>query len=759
MGKITRRVFLGLGVAVAGGLAVGVRYATKTHPNPLLGNVPGDTAVLNPWLTISESGEITVIVPRAEMGQGVHTTLAAMVAEELGVELADVKVEHGPPGAIYYNGASLAEAGPAPSWDTGFAAELTRGAGRFGARLVGLQVTGGSTSVIDGFDRMREAGAMARIALIETAAERLGVAAVGFAIDRKFVVHTESGRRIPFGDLAADAALRDPVDAPALTDPANWRLLGKTQVRVDLRPKLTGAPIYGIDVELPDMLHATVAMSPVFGAEPLSADRAAALAVPGVVKVVDLRTAAGAGFGILARTTWAAFKGAEALAPEWPAPTYPADNAAQWAALAEAYEKNAPAGAFEMGVIGDAPVAFQAAPADEMLEVEYRAPFLAHACMEPMNATAQLSGLALRIWSGNQSPTLIQTVCAPLVGLSEDDVSVTTLPMGGAFGRRFELDVAIYATLLAAEADGRPVKVTWSREEDTTHDTYRPAAMGRFRAHVRPNEVPTAIEMRVAAPSVMASVMARTFPSLPASGPDKTILDGLFNQPYAVVNADYQGIPVNLGVPTGFWRSVGNSYNGFFHEGLMDEIAHRAGLDPVAMRLSMMQRDEHRPARLALEKVAQMSNWGEVAPGRAKGVAFCLSFGTWVAQVIEVSDQGGKIKLEKVWCAADPGRVMDPGIVAAQMESGIIFGLSAAIMQKITFAGGRVQQTNFDGFDALRMAQTPPIEIALLENSPHIGGVGEPGTPPAAPALANAIFALNGMRLREMPFADRVDFA
>jgi isoquinoline 1-oxidoreductase beta subunit len=759
MGTITRRIFLGLGIAAVGGLAVGYRYVTAAHANPLDGTLDRGTAALNPWLTISGAGDITVIVPRAEMGQGVHTTLAAMVAEELGVDLADVSVEHGPAGGAYFNGALLAEGGPAPVWDQSWAAEMTRGAGRVGARLLGLQATGGSTSVIDGFDKMRLAGAAARTALLDTAAERLGVPREEMSVKGKAAVHASTGRIIPFGDLVADAALRDPVEDPVLSAPEDWRLLGKSQARVDLRDKVTGAPIFGIDVDLPDMLHATIKISPVFGGAAVSANHAAARAVPGVVKIVDLDTRAGKGFGIIARDTWSAFRGAQALDPQWEAPRYPANGAAQWAVLEQAFEKNVPAGAFEMGVRGDAPLAFDAAPADEILEAEYRAPFLAHACMEPLNATAQVAGPVLRVWSGNQAPTLIQDVCAPLVGLSSAACEVTTLPMGGGFGRRFEVDVAIYATLLAAETDGRPVKVTWSREEDTTHDVYRPPSLGRLRAHVRANEAPLALEMRIASPSVVAGVMGRTWPSIPAGGADKSILDGLFNQPYSIPNADYQGIPVDLGVPVGFWRAVGNSSNGFFHESFMDEIAVRAGLDPLRMRLSMMQDEAFRPARLVLEHVAKMSNWGEVAPGRAKGLAFCLSYGTWVAQVVEVSDRNGAVKLERVWCAADPGRVLDPGIFAAQMESGIIFGLSAAMMQRIDFEGGRAVQTNFDGFDALRMAQTPQIEVALLENAPGMGGAGEPGTPPAAPALGNAIFALTGTRLREMPFSDRIDFA
>ncbi|MGG7568093.1 molybdopterin cofactor-binding domain-containing protein [Rhodovulum sp. DZ06] len=757
MGKITRRIFMGLGAAAVGGLAVGYYYVAAPHPNPLNGTRDGDESVLNPWLVISAEGEITVIAPRAEMGQGVHTGLATLVAEELGVQLSDVTVEHGPAGAAYYNGAMLAEAGEAPAWDESWASGMMETVGRTMGKVLGLQGTGGSTSVVDAWDKMRKAGAAARIAMAGVASERLGVPADRLVIEGKAFKDPASGRAVGFGELAAAAAEKGLPDDPALTPREDWRLIGRTQERVDIHAKVTGAPIFGIDVELPQMLHATVKMSPVFGGKPVKADEAAARAVPGVVKVVPLKTPLGEGYGVIARNTWAAFQGAEALAAEWPAPAYPASTDAQFAALSEALDEERHPNAFEMGVTGDAPVSLRAAPEAEILSAEYRAPMLAHACMEPMNATAQLVDGTLKVWSGNQSPTIIQDVCGPLVGLSASDVEVATLPMGGGFGRRFEVDVAMLAAQLSQHTDGRPVKMTWTREEDMSHDMYRPPALGRFRAHVRRNEGPTAIEMRVAAPHITKSVLRRTF-GMEGGGPDKSAIDGLFNQPFFVPNADYQGISVDLGVPVGFWRSVGNSQNGFFHQGFMDEIAHRAALDPLEMRLKMMDRPEFAPGKAALERVAAMSGWGESAPGRAKGVALCLSFGTWVAEVVEVSEQDGAIKLENVWCVADPGTVVDPGNFRAQMEGGIIFGLSAAMMQRISLEGGQVQELNFDGFDALRMASAPAVHVELLENSPFMGGAGEPGTPPAAPALANAIFALTGKRLRAMPFSDEVDF-
>lgn len=290
-----------------------------------------------------------------------------------------------------------------------------------------------------------------------------------------------------------------------------------------------------------------------------------------------------------------------------------------------------------------------------------------------------------------------------------------------------------------------------------SHDMYRPAALMRARAYVRPGQTPTAVEIRAAAPHITKSVLKRTF-DMDGGGPDKSTLDGMFNAPAALPNSRFEGVSADLGVPVGFWRSVGNSQNGFFHQGLMDEMAAKAGIDPLEYRLRMMEETHLRPGRLALQKVAEMANWGDVAPGRAKGIALCLSFRTWVAQVVEVSDQDGAVKLENVWCVADPGVVVDPGNFAAQMEGGIVFGLSAAMMQRISLEGGQVQELNFDGFDGLRMASAPRIHVALQEESPFMGGAGEPGVPPAAPALAGAIHALTGKRLRSLPFSDEIDF-
>jgi isoquinoline 1-oxidoreductase beta subunit len=475
-----------------------------------------------------------------------------------------------------------------------------------------------------------------------------------------------------------------------------------------------------------------------------------------VIKVVPVETRFGSGFGVIATNTWAAFRGAEALEIDWAPADYPADDAAQRAALAEGLDAGE---SFEAMAEGDAPAFLAAAPADEVLTLDYRVPFLAHAAMEPLNATARLAGPSLEVWTGTQAPGLVGSLCAGAVGLSSDRVTVHQRMMGGGFGRRAEADAAVYASLLARETDGRPVKVTWSREEDMTHDGYRPRALARVRAQARAGEGLVALEARVAGPPLIASMMSRHYPSLPAPSTDDPLVEGLIDQPYAHPNWRVEGVPVDLGVPVGFWRSVGHSQNAFFLETALDEVAHAAGVDPVEMRLRMMTGDAFAPARGALETVAEMSGWGAAEEGRAKGVAFHLSFGCWTAMVAEVARRDGAVRVERLWIAADMGRALDPRNVEAQLSGGAVFGLSAAMMQALSFADGEVQERNFGGFDAVRMDRCPEIEVRILETAPTLAGAGEPGTPPVAPALGNAIFALTGERLRSLPFGRSVRFA
>jgi isoquinoline 1-oxidoreductase beta subunit len=754
--KYTRRAFLGVSALAVGGLAVGYYFYRKPYENPLKAGLDKGESTFNPYVKIASDNTITVIAPRAEMGQGIQTTLAALVAEELDVTLDQIVVEHGPASAAYYNGAMLKMGGPFPWFDDSFMAETARATMGVVSKFLGLQVTGGSSAAIDAYQKMREAGCAARELLKAAAAKEWRVAADTLQTADRFVTNPANGEKLSYGALAAKAAEIDPPSDLKLRPRSEWKLLGKSQARVEGREKVTGGRIFGIDVQLPDMLYATVKMSPRFGVGAEKFDAKPALNVPGVIAVEEIKTTTGQGFGIIAQNTWAAFKGAEALNVTWAKAPYPPNDDEQSALFEAALDKGE---AFEMGGAGDVDAAFSEAQKSEIIEAEYSVPYLAHAAMEPMNATAQFKDGKLEIWLGTQAPGIVQMVCASLLGIESEDVIVHTTYLGGGFGRRAEADFSLYAAALAAKTKGRPVKVTWTREEDTRHDLYRPRAYARMRAVIK-NGQAVAVDFREAAPAVIKSVIGRTFPSFPAPSDDEAILDGLFNQPLGVPNTRYQGVAVDLPIPVGFWRSVGNSQNGYFHQCFLDEMAEKAGKNPLEFRLGLLQAPEYAPAKLALERVAEMSGWGQSLPsGRAQGIAHMLSFGTWVAQVVQVADQGGSIRIEKVWCAADPGLVLDPRNFEAQMISGINFGLSQALGQRITFANGEVQEGNFYDFDAMRMAQAPEIEVAILENAPKMGGAGEPGTPPAVPALANAIYALTGKRIRSMPLSNEVTFA
>ncbi len=755
IGKITRRVFLGGAAAIAGGLAVGYYSYRRPYPNPLADDLAAGEATFNPYVKIAADNTITIIVPRAEMGQGVTTTLAAMVAEELDVDLHAVEIEHGPAAPAYYNRSILAEGAPFPVFDESILAETVRTLQGGVSRLFGIQATGGSTSVRDAYEKMRQAGSAARLMLTEAAARRWGLAAADLKTENGRVADPASGKSLSYGELATEAATLDPPSKIELRPRSQWRYLGKSPGRTDTAAKVTGKAVFGIDAVLPDMLYGTVKISPRFGAGAKRVDTAAALKIPGVVRIVPIEAPMGSGFGIVAENTWAAFKGAEALEVEWQDAPYPTDTAGLMGVIEDTL--NSDESGFSLRDDGDAEAALSDVPAEDLVKAEYRAPYLAHACMEPMNATARWNGSRLEVWSPNQSPTLVQMAAASAFDIEAGDVIVHTTLLGGGFGRRVDVDFSLYAAIMARHTEDRPIKVTWSREEDIRHDAYRPAAIGRFRARVGKGRPPAAMAARIAASSPVRGVMARTFPGLPAAGPDRTIVEGTFDQPYEFADCKVTGLIAPQPVPAGFWRSVGFSYNAFFNETFLDEVAERAGLDPLEMRLDLMQ--PWPTAVKLMKKVAGMSGWGAPAPkDRGKGIAFSLSFGSWVAQVVEVRDTGDGIRIENVWCAADPGEVLDPAIFKAQIQSGVVFGLSSAIGQEITFRDGEVVEGNFDDYDAVRMPQCPIIEVALLENAPRLGGAGEVGTPPSIPALGNAIYAATGTRIRELPFSKAVTF-
>ena len=730
--KIARRTFLIGSTAIVGGVAFGYYQVQKDAPNPL--DPAEGEATLNPYVLIDDKG-VTVITPRAEMGQGVHTTLAALVAEEMDLAWKDVRVLHGPPGQAYYNSALLGMALPFKHYaDTDFKHGLRQGIGKVG-KLLSLQVTGGSTSIKDAYDRMRHAGASARETLKQAAANELGVSMADLVTENGHVIAPD-GTALSYTQLAAAAAQLTPADAD-LRPASDWKLLGTSLPRTDMVGKSTGTAQFAIDTVLPGMKFATARINP-RRAGMVSFDANAAEAMDGVERIVDL----GDGIGVIANNTWTAIRAAEAVDIVWEDATYPPTTDALLDAIKASLEDKPNSTARDDGDVTKSIEGTE-------LTAEYTVPWLAHATMEPMSATAWLQDGHLTVWAGNQAPILVRDKCAEIAGLSPEDVTLHTTLMGGGFGRRGEYDFSAHAVKLAMVMPDTPIKMTWSREEDMQHDFYRPAAVARFRGVVADGTAKL-LDGAIAAPSVTRAAGKR-ISGQEAPGPDRGHVEGAYDQPYAIENYRISGHLTDISVPIGFWRSVGCSFNGFFFDTFIDEMAYAAEVDPLQFRLDLMEQ-EHPASAETLRTVARMCNWtGSTAPGVGRGVGFTHSFGTAVSQVVEVIDQDGSIRVNKVWIAADVGTALDPSIIEAQMISGAIYGLSAAIQGEITFTDGEADQWNFPDYDALRMNNTPDFEVIVLENQTHIGGVGEPGTPPAMPALGNALYDLTGKRARNLP--------
>jgi len=739
--KYTRRAFMISTAAVAGGVAFGVYQAKKSLKNPL---VPAAGAyTLNPYLIIDPQG-VTIIAPRAEMGQGVHSTLAALVAEELDVAWEDVRVLHGPAAQAYYNGALINghaefEDGKRTAWQ-----DFTRDAMDVIPKTLSLQVTGGSTATIDAYGKMRMAGATAREVLKLAAAAQLGDG--DYRTENGHVIAPD-GSKLPYIDLAKAAASIEPPKDVALRPSSEWKYLGRDMPRVDMVAKSTGTAEYGADIQLEGMKFATVRINPRLGAGMVSFDATEAEGMDGVERVIDL----GNGIAVVASNTWLAMQAADAVQVEWEEAPYPATTEGLLKAISASLDDSP-----NSTLRDDGDTSIMPDGATE-ISAEYRVPYLAHATMEPMNATALFTGDAMEIWCGNQAPLVLQDKAAKAVGLKAAQVTVHTPFLGGGFGRRAEADAAVLAAKVAQAMPDVPVKVMWSREEDMRHDFYRPAAIAQMRGAVKDGKA-VMFDGKIAAPSVTRQSLQRISGFAPP-GPDAAHMEGASNQPYAIPNYRLAGYLADVDVPIGFWRSVGNSFNGFFHESFIDELAHAAGADPLQFRIDLIA-PNHAPSAKLLEAVRDMSGWnGKTPDGFGRGVAFTWSFGTPVAQVVEVEDTNDGIRIKNAWIACDVGTALDPQNIRAQMSGGMIYGLSAAVHGEISFEDGEVQQKNFPDYDALRMGTTPNIEVKVFENNVHMGGVGEPGTPPSMPALANALFDLTGKRAREMPLSKTFDFA
>ena len=740
--RIARRTVLLGSLAVTGGVAFGIWGLRRDWPNPLAEGLPEGAAAFNPWIRITAE-KVTLVAPHTDLGQGIRQLQAALIAEELDIDLDDPALEviPGPPAPAYANRAFGAENVPFPTQDESLVAELARGAADRLIGAIGFQGTGGSTSTADSYDKLREAGAMAREALKLAAAREYGLQPDALTT-RAGAVWLPDGSAVRYTALAARAALVLPPREVHLRPPAQWRILGQRAERLDMVPKCTGTLDYGIDLAVEGMLHATVKLNPRPGGMLLSHDDSAALALPGVRQVLPIS----GGLAVIADTTWAAFQGADALVCDWGPAPFPPEQAAHWDALSAALD-GAPEKVWRDN--GDA-----AAESRDAETREYRAPYLAHAPMEPLGALIHVTEDRCDIHVAHQFPGLAAGKVAKITGLPKAAVHLHNRYAGGSFGHRLEFGNILCAAEIGAALRGTPVKLTYAREEDMAHDLPRQIAMARARGRVEAGRV-AALDLAIAAPSVLASQAGRI--GLSAAGPDNQIAAGAWGMPYVIPALRVAAHRAPDLAPVSSWRSVGASHAGFFAESALDELIHEAGADPMAERLRLCS---YAPARACLEAVAEMSGWGRaLAPGQGLGVAMVLSFGTPVAEVVEVEDSDAGLRITRAWVAADVGQVLDPVNFENLVQGGVIWGLGHAVNCEITYADGMAEQSNFDSHAGLRIDQCPVIEVRGLQTGPRIRGIGEPPVPPAAPALANAIFAATGQRLREMPFGRFINFA
>ncbi|MEO7852902.1 MAG: molybdopterin cofactor-binding domain-containing protein [Rubrivivax sp.] len=741
---IARRTFLIGAAAVAGGVAIGYVAYKRDPKNPMQDDLPPGQSTLNPYVLIDAQG-VTLITPRADVGQGVLSIQAALLAEEMDLAWGHFKTDPGPPSAAYFNGVVAAEGFPIAATSDSFGARAGRQMGSVVGKLLGLQITGGSSTVPDAFDKLRVAGAVARQMLMAAAAQQSGVPIDQLKTEDGAVLLPD-GKRLSYAALGASAAQLKPPSQVTLKPAAQWRLLGKPMQRLDIVPKSTGTAVYGIDLRFPGMVCATVRANPRLGGGIKSFDATEARKARGVIKVVPLPE----GFGVIADNTWRAFQAAALVKPEWGPAPYPATSEALFASVAASFTDERQDSRFRDD--GDVEAALQSA-GSAVLTAEYRIPYLAHAPLEPMNAVVQLKDGRLDIWTGTQIPGFVVAAAATLSGLDEKNIHLHAQLSGGSFGRRLEDDYVRQAVLLAMAHPGVPIKMTWTREEDMGHDFPRPLAIARMRGVVKDKRVQT-YDLALATPSVTASQLGRL--GQPALGPDVAIVAGAWDQPFAIPNYRVTGYRAPATVPVSSWRSVGASGNGFLHECALDELIQAAGADPLAERLRLCS---HEPSRRVLQAVGEMAGWATPLPkGRGRGLAFTLSFGVPVAEVVEVTATEQGIRIDTVFVACEVGTVLDPVNFEAQVSGGVIWGLGHAINCELTYADGMPQQTNYHAYPGLRLYQTPRIIVKALQTTGVIKGIGEPGVPPAAPALANAIFAATNQRIRELPLNKHIAF-
>ncbi len=732
MHTLSRRTFLRAGAAAGGGLLVSFSLPARIGTALAAGAQAARDFKPNGFIRIDRDGGVTLVMHKVEMGQGTYTSMPMLLAEELEVDLSQVRLEHAPPDDALY-------AEP----------------------LFGVQETGGSTSVRGNWEPLRRAGATARTMLVSAAAQTWKVEPSSCRAANGVVMHGPTGRSLAYGALVDRAALLPVPSGVALKDPKDFKLIGTPVKRLDTPEKVDGTAQFGIDVRLPGMKFAAVAVCPVFGGKVASVDDAKAKAIPGVQQVVRLDDAV----AVVAADTWAAKQGLAALDVGWDdGPNAALSTADIVQQLAAASEKS--------GVVArkDGDVAAAMAGAAQKVEAIYEQPFLAHATMEPVNCTVHVRPDSCDVWVGTQVPTFTQNAAAKVTGLPKAKVQVHNHLLGGGFGRRLEVDFITRAVQIAKQVTG-PVQVLWSREEDIQHDMYRPYYFDRIAAGLDAQGKPIAWTHRVAGSSIIARVSSELFPKnlrviralglgsviATMKGLDTDAVEGAAEPPYALPNIRVEYVRQEPpGVPTAFWRGVGPTRSIFVVESFMDELAAAAKRDAFEYRRALL--DGSPRAKAVLELAADRAGWGGKLPaGSGRGIALLHAFGSYIAQVAEVAvSKQGDVRVRRVVCVVDCGTVVNPDIVKAQMESGIVFGITGVLWGEITIKNGRVEQHNFYDYRVLRLSEAPAIEVHLVKSTEAPGGVGEPGTSAVMPAVTNAIFAATGRRIRKLPVKDQL---
>jgi isoquinoline 1-oxidoreductase beta subunit len=748
------------GVAASGGLAIawGLSRFDDGDARAKFAAATPDRFVLNAYVKIARDGRVAVAMPMAELGQGVATAGPMLVAEELDADWSMVSYEMAPLDKDY-GSYVIAEAVPVIFMKPGMFANVARWALYKVSPLIGMTFTGGSSAIFGNYNHLRMVGAAAREMLKTAAANQWGVAPSELSTERGRVIHRASNRSANYGELAEAAARLTPPDDPPLKDPKDFTILTKPLGRLDTPEKVDGSARFGIDVRLPNMAYAAIRHAPVFGSKVASFDAAPIKARKGVIDVVK---AGDDCVAVVADNTWSAEQAVRALDVTFEAP---AGALVDTATLTAGYRTKFDApDAAELHAVGDAKTAF--AVAAKTLEADYETPYLAHVCMEPMNCTALYEPAAsgkpeeakVTVWSPSQSMTSTQWGAAKIAGVPDANVTVHNVLMGGGFGRRADLDFMRQVVRIAMQLPNRPIKLTWSREQDVRHDTYRPAGVARFKGALDNDGNLTALDFLIVAKTVSYDFGTRNDSGFQMEPREDAGMVGPMNaSPYAIPNLRLASNPQDNLVPSGNWRAVANSHNGFYQESFIDECALAAGKDPVAFRRTLLK---DKPQHLAvLDGVAEKAGWGTaMSPGpngekRGRGVSLLDMFGTTVGQVVEVSvGESGDIKVDRVVSVVDPHTVVNPGIVAAQIESAVHDGLSAALYGKVEVKAGQVVNGNFDDYRMMRLADAPTsVETHVMPQGGHPGGIGEVGLPGVAPALCNAIFAATGRRIRSLP--------